>query len=1201
MRIVFDLQALQNESRSRGIGRYVRHFFEALSKRNDVELIALLNHALPETLEAARADAAQLVGDQNVCVWHGLQECAASQPHNKKRAQLNQVIYEDFLASLEFDVLLIGSMFDGYADDTTVSLGGGGDYLRATIHYDLIPLLNPDDFFWEENYRDFYEGKLEQLSRANILFAISDATAREAQEHLPPASHRIVSIGTAIDHSIFNDKVKRDRDLVRSLGINRPYVLHLSTLDPRKNFDGLIRAFAKLPKSMHAKYQLVFAGTTHPQYAARLRTEARSAGLGEEQLVMLSGLSDEAVAQLYRQAALFCFPSFHEGFGLPALEAMASGCPTIGSNLTSIPEVIGDEKRLFDPSDTNEIARAMKRLLNDTAEAARAADEGVRRAQSFTWEAVADRFCEALKEVPPRKSHVAPPSIINSVARVVGAQTSRPSEDDAIRVAQSLSANFDTAMAFRGRPPAGKSVKWRIEGPFDSSYSLALLNRETARSLDEKGFAVSLRSMKEPGNGSVDEAYIERQPQLARMHARFLADGVGTRAVASRNNYPPLVDDMVGPVRALHHYAWEESGFPMKWVDGFNQNLTMMTCLSEHVRKIMIDNGVSVPMLVSGCGVDHWERINPEPSYRIDARGFRFLHVSSCFPRKGIETLIDAYGMAFKASDDVSLVIKTFHNPHNEVERIVAERRAERPDFPHVVTIFSDLTDEELKALYGQCDVMVGPSCAEGYGLPLAEAMLSGIPVITTSWGGQLDFCNAGNSWLVDYQFERAQSHFNLWASAWAKADQQSLVRALLAAHASSLESRAAMAARGRRQLLAEHKWSNVTDRLSVAAQTLCKLQRPPVRVGWITTWNSKCGIATYSEHLIEQMQCEVRVFSPANELTLESADSSVRSWRLSKDNSFLTEILSLNGADEIDVFVIQFNFGFYNHVDLGEFIHQARKKGKRVVLFLHATQHPGDQFGPGAENFHLRHMIPVLRSCDRLLVHSIDDLNRLKELGLIENVALFPHGVLSFDSVAGAKTRSRRRATIGTYGFALPHKGLSETVRAIHLLRERGEDIGLCMTNAQYPAPVSVDYVAELRSMIAQLGVQTLVDFCSDFLSDEEATARLRDTDLIVFPYQNTEESASGAVRYGMAMQKPVMVSPNPIFKDLSGAAFQCANATAEGIAEGILEALHEIDNKTEKASQIAANAAAWREEHAYENLGRRLSGMCLSLVHQY
>src|SRR6476660_10310787 len=115
MRILFDLQALQNESRSRGIGRYVRNFFEALSKRDDVELIALFNDALPGTLDAPRAGAAQLVGEQNVLVWHGLQECAAKQPENSARAQLNRVIYEDFLASLDFDVLLVGSLFDGFA------------------------------------------------------------------------------------------------------------------------------------------------------------------------------------------------------------------------------------------------------------------------------------------------------------------------------------------------------------------------------------------------------------------------------------------------------------------------------------------------------------------------------------------------------------------------------------------------------------------------------------------------------------------------------------------------------------------------------------------------------------------------------------------------------------------------------------------------------------------------------------------------------------------------------------------------------------------------------------------------------------------------------------------------------------------------------------------------------------------------------
>lgn len=1198
-RVLFDLQALQNESAGRGIGRYVRDFFAALSERDDLEVVALFNDAFPETLHDLRAEAARLVGEENVLVWHGLQRSAERQTENASRARLNRQLYEDFLAHLEFDVLLVGSLFDGHADDTAVSLGGEGSYLRAVIHYDLIPLLNPKDFFWDENYHRFYRERLEQLTSADVLFAISDASALEAEQNLPPGDRRVVTIGAAINHEFFNKDLPVDGALIDSLGIKRPYVLHVSSLEPRKNFDGLIRGFSKLPKKIRDKYQLVFAGTAHPGYAASLRAEAVKHGLGAGQLVILSGLSDDAVAQLYRGAALFCFPSLHEGFGLPALEAMACGCPTVGSDRSSIPEVIGDKELLFNPEDENDIARAMRRLLASRAEASRVAQCAVERAASFTWANVAARFSEALQDMPRPRQHVDPPSLTRSLTRLVHSGTALPADDDAIALARALVANFDAAMEFRGRPTGGATREWRVEGPFDSSYSLALLNRETARSLEEKGYAVSLRSMKDPGNSTVDETYIERHGDLQRMHARFVANGVDPGAIASRNNYPPVVDDMIGQIRALHHYAWEESGFPSKWVDGFNKHLTMMTCLSEHVRKIMIDNGVSVPMLVSGCGVDHWERIVPDQNYRLDAPGFRFLHVSSCFPRKGVEALIEAFGIAFSASDDVSLVIKTFDNPHNEVDRILAEWRAKRADFPNVVTIFADLTDEELKALYGQCDVMVGPSFAEGYGLPLAEAMLSGIPVITTAWGGQLDFCNDGNSWLVDYHFERAQSHFGLWASVWARADLQSLVRALRAAFRTSPETRAAMARRGRRQLLAEHKWSNVTDRLSVAAQALPSMQRRPARVGWISTWNSKCGIATYSAHLIEQLDSDVQVFSPTNEEALEERDLSIRCWRTSKEDSGLSEILSLRTANDVDVFVIQFNFGFYNHVDLGNFIRQTRRKGKKVIVFLHATHHPGDQFAPGAEKFHLRHMIPTLRDCDRLLVHSIDDLNRLKALGLVDNVALFPHGVVKLKP--SSEPTKRDRLTVGTYGFALPHKGLSETVRAIYLLRGRGVDIGLRMTNAEYPAPLSANYVAELRALIFELGLDSVVDFCSEFLTDEQAAARMRNTDLIVFPYQNTEESASGAVRYGMAIEKPVMVSPNPIFNDLRGATFLCASATAEGVAEGIMEALNEIEAESDRAAEVAARAASWRDEHAYEELGRRLKGMCLSLANQY
>ena len=163
--------------------------------------------------------------------------------------------------------------------------------------------------------------------------------------------------------------------------------------------------------------------------------------------------------------------------------------------------------------------------------------------------------------------------------------------------------------------------------------------------------------------------------------------------VVSRNIYPPYVDDMQGRINLLHHYAWEETGFPGDWVNNFNEHLQGITCLSTHVEKILIDHGVNIPLSTSGGGVDHWERVKSDPGYKLSARGFRFLHVSSCFPRKAADILLDAYGEVFSDLDDVSLVIKTFKNPHNQIHEWLAERRNKKPGFPHVLIIEDDLTE----------------------------------------------------------------------------------------------------------------------------------------------------------------------------------------------------------------------------------------------------------------------------------------------------------------------------------------------------------------------------------------------------------------------------------------------------------------------------------------------------------------------------
>ena len=112
--------------------------------------------------------------------------------------------------------------------------------------------------------------------------------------------------------------------------------------------------------------------------------------------------------------------------------------------------------------------------------------------------------------------------------------------------------------------------------------------------------------------------------------------------------------------------------------------------------------------------------------------------------------MLEAFGQAFSLEDDVTLIIKTFDNPHNTISESLTAWQKKNPDFPQVVIIKEDLDEGSLKSIYEQCDVLVAPSCAEGFGLPIAEAMLSGMPAIVTDWSGQKDFCDSTNSWLVD-------------------------------------------------------------------------------------------------------------------------------------------------------------------------------------------------------------------------------------------------------------------------------------------------------------------------------------------------------------------------------------------------------------------------------------------------------------------
>lgn len=408
MRIVIDMQGAQTESRFRGIGRYTLSFAQAIVRnRGEHEIILALSCLFPDTIEPIRAAFDGLLSQENIRVWHAPGPVHEGHPDNDARREVAELIREAFLASLKPDLIHISSLFEGYVDDAVTSIGR---FDRATLVsvslYDLIPLLNPDHYLDPNpRYAQYYRRKVEHLRRAAIDLAISEFTRQEGLAHLDAPASRIVNVATAIEPCFCPLRIDdaTAAQLRQKFGLSRPFILYTGGADERKNLPRLIQAYAALPAPLRAGHQLLLAGKISQGDLTRLQHLAKSAGLKPAELCFTGYVTDEELIALYNLCQLFVFPSWHEGFGLPALEAMACGAPVIGANTSSLPEVIDLEVALFDPLDVNSIATKMSQALKDEAFRATLRDHGLQQAKRFSWNESAKRAIAAWESLQKSK------------------------------------------------------------------------------------------------------------------------------------------------------------------------------------------------------------------------------------------------------------------------------------------------------------------------------------------------------------------------------------------------------------------------------------------------------------------------------------------------------------------------------------------------------------------------------------------------------------------------------------------------------------------------------------------------------------------------------------------------------------------------------------------------------------------------------
>lgn len=267
----------------------------------------------------------------------------------------------------------------------------------VTIH-DIIHLLYPE--FLPSRLAFFYAQRMirRTLSSSDRVIAVSQNTHSDLLRYFEADGRDIEVVYNGVD-TVFHQRLSAE-DLARwqqQLGIERPYLLFVGNPKPHKNLDNVIQAYAKAQAIHPFDAELVCVGGG-PEADLRTRQRAEAAGVADR-IHLLGQVADEALPAIYQGAILFLYPTLYEGFGLPVVEAMASGVPVITSNTSALREIGEGFAYLVNPLDVEALARAIAHSMADPDHRASLAELGRRRAREFSWERTARRTMAVYRSV----------------------------------------------------------------------------------------------------------------------------------------------------------------------------------------------------------------------------------------------------------------------------------------------------------------------------------------------------------------------------------------------------------------------------------------------------------------------------------------------------------------------------------------------------------------------------------------------------------------------------------------------------------------------------------------------------------------------------------------------------------------------------------------------------------------------------------
>ena len=548
---------------------------------------------------------------------------------------------------------------------------------------------------------------------------------------------------------------------------------------------------------------------------------------------------------------------------------------------------------------------------------------------------------------------------------------------------------------------------------------------------------------------------------------------------------------------------WEASRLPVQWPSLINQARAVIVP-TRFVQKVCIDSGVTVPVIVVPQGVD--TTLYPYID-RPTSDGITTLIVGTVIGRKHVREGIAAWKSAFEHDADARLIIKSRFGYNNY-----------QPDDPRILFVDTNETTRGIAHWYARADVLLALG-NEGFGLPLVEAMATGLPVIALNSEGQSDVCADARHCLLPV----SPSHWEAYDEPpYGSAGERGVPSVEeTAAHLRWVaEHRDAAKAMGR----AASEWvrrNRNLDRMAPAVLDVLEQHIRPKRplrkkdTLWVPSWESACGIAEYSASLADHME----------KTAVTGAQPDYRGVR---------------------VLHIQHEPGIWNDADLLRAVIEAKAAGVSVAITEHAVD--------GIPR-------PWEGEADRLIVHTREGMDRLRARRPRQQLVRIPHGC----PIWFPPRKRVRGQTIGVFGFLENHKGFW---KILEILKEIPETQLLMFSHAKDPAKGAL-WDRDARGLPVRR--------VNGFIPTEEVARRLAaEADILVFWYdENPMASASGAVRTGLASGVPVLTSPVGWFSDVREATHQ-----PEDLKNGVLHLLEDtaLRNQLVDAAKAYCHEHSWR-----------------------